>query len=222
MTTNWYIHLMWVIGAAILGFALSATFAGLLQFPRNLFLVPYLLLAGMYLAGYVRWSQVDLGELIGHNRLWGLVGALALGAFVVKNILSQPASPHTTGLRLAFDLFWQGIVYGGLDALFLSVLPVLAAWTAFSQLGWTESWPGKLAVGALGLAASLLVTFAYHWGFPEYRGGQVASPLFGNGMMSLGYLLSNNPIAAFFSHIAMHVAGVLHGPATVMQLPPHY
>jgi hypothetical protein len=40
--------------------------------------------------------------------------------------------------------------------------------------------------------------------------------------MSLGYLLTNNPITAVFSHIAMHVAGVLHGPATVAQLPPHY
>jgi hypothetical protein len=36
------------------------------------------------------------------------------------------------------------------------------------------------------------------------------------------YLLTTNPIAAVFSHVAMHVAGVLHGPASVMQLPPHY
>jgi hypothetical protein len=40
--------------------------------------------------------------------------------------------------------------------------------------------------------------------------------------MSLGYILTNNPIAAVFSHIAMHTAGVLHGKATVIQLPPHY
>jgi|APFre7841882724_1041349.scaffolds.fasta_scaffold333985_2 hypothetical protein len=38
--------------------------------------------------------------------------------------------------------------------------------------------------------------------------------------MTLGYVLANNPIAAIFSHIAMHIAGVLHGPATVMHLPP--
>jgi hypothetical protein len=222
MNTNSYLHLTWIVGAAILGFALSAVFAGLLQFQRNLFLVPYLLLAGLFIASYARWSQLNLGELVRHNWPWGLVGALALGVFVVRNILSQPVSPHATGLQLAFDLFWQGIVYGGLDGLFLSVLPVLVTWNAFSQLGWLESWPGKLAVGVLALFASLFVTFAYHWGFPEYRGSQVAAPLFGNGMMSLGYLLSNNPVAAFFSHIAMHLAGVLHGPATVMQLPPHY
>jgi hypothetical protein len=40
--------------------------------------------------------------------------------------------------------------------------------------------------------------------------------------MSLGYLITANPIAAIASHIAMHVAGILHGPETTAQLPPHY
>jgi len=78
-------------------------------------------------------------------------------------------------------------------------------------------------VGAIALIVSLLVTVAYHLGYPEYRAaGGVAGPSIGNGVISLGYLLTNNPIAAVFSHIAMHIAGVLHGPSTVMQLPPHY
>jgi hypothetical protein len=65
--------------------------------------------------------------------------------------------------------------------------------------------------------------FAYHFGYPEYRvQGGVVGPSIGNGVMTFGYILTNNPIAAVFSHIAMHIAGVLQGPATVMQLPPHY
>jgi hypothetical protein len=67
-----------------------------------------------------------------------------------------------------------------------------------------------------------LVTAAYHFGFPEYRGGGMVGPVIGNTTMTLGYLLTNNPLAAIFSHIAMHVAAVLHGPASVIQLPPHY
>ncbi len=39
--------------------------------------------------------------------------------------------------------------------------------------------------------------------------------------MTFGYLVTNNPITAIFSHIAMHIAGVLRGPASVTQLPPH-
>ena len=62
-----------------------------------------------------------------------------------------------------------GIVYGGLDALFLSVLPVLATWQAFSAIGWTHNLGGKIVVGAIALIASLLVTIAYHLGYPEYR-----------------------------------------------------
>ena len=47
-------------------------------------------------------------------------------------------------------------------------------------------------------------------------------PSIGNGVMSLGYILTANPLTAVLSHIAMHIAGVLHGPASVIQLPPHY
>ncbi len=100
---------------------------------------------------------------------------------------------------------------------------MLATWQAFSALGWTESVPGKIAVGVIALIASLLVTVAYHLGYPEYRVPSGAmGPSIGNGIMSIGFILTNNPITAVFSHIAMHIAGVFQGPATVIQLPPHY
>jgi len=47
-------------------------------------------------------------------------------------------------------------------------------------------------------------------------------PLIGNGVMSLATLLTINPIAAVGAHIAMHIAAVLHGIDTAVQLPPHY
>jgi hypothetical protein len=47
-------------------------------------------------------------------------------------------------------------------------------------------------------------------------------PVIGNTAMTLGFLITNNPLAAVFSHIAMHIAAVLHGSASVIQLPPHY
>jgi len=107
--------------------------------------------------------------------------------------------------------------------LLLSVLPVLATWGAFSALGWTVHWPGKILVGFIALLASLFVTVSYHLGYPECRvAGGLFGPTLGNGAMSLGYVLTNNPISAIFSHMAMHIAGVLQGPASVMQLPPHY
>lgn len=222
MNTDWYIYLLWLAAACLLGWLVAFVFAGLLRLQRNIFLIPYIGLVGVFVALYLRWSQVDLGNFILHYWLWGVIAAILLGIFMVKNILSQPASSPSTGVQLGIDLLWQGVIYGAVDALFLSILPVMATWQAFSQLGWTADWPGKIVVGALALLASLLVTFAYHWGYPEYRGKQIMAPLIGNGMMSLGCLLTANPIAALGSHIAMHIAGVLHGPETTAQLPPHY
>lgn len=213
----------WVVAAAVLGFTITAVFAGLLRLPRSIFLVVYLALAVPFLYMFVRWSKLSIIELIRHNWVWGLIAAVLIGAFMVRNILSQPVSSHSQGLPLVFDIVWLGIVYGTLDALFLSVLPVLATWQAFATTGLTQSLAGKILVGCIALIVSLFVTIAYHFGYPEYRvGNGLMGPSIGNGVMSLGYILTNNPISAVFSHIAMHTAGVLHGPATVIQLPPHY
>ncbi len=213
----------WIVAAALLGFAISAVFAGLLHLPRSLFLVVYVVLVVPFLYAFMRSSSLSAGSLLKHNWIWGLVAAVLFGAFVVRNVLSQPASPTSQGAALAFDILWLGVVYGALDALFLSVLPVLATSQAFSGFGWAHSLGGKVLVGAIAVIASLLVTVAYHLGYPEYRtAGGIMGPSIGNGVMSFGYILANNPMAAVFSHMAMHITGVLHGPATVVQLPPHY
>ena len=219
----WWVYLLWIPATALLGFAMAEIFAGLLHLPRRIFLIPYIVLVSLTLYIFMSWSKLSLNELIQHNWVWGILGAALVGTFVVRNILSQPPSPRLTGFPLILDLLWSGVVYGLMDALLLSVLPVLATWQAFSSLGWTTNWPGKIAVGVIAFIASLLITVCYHLGYPEYRvKGGVSGPTIGNGIMTLGYLLTNNPISAVFSHIAMHIAGVLHGPDSVMQLPPHY
>jgi hypothetical protein len=222
MPKIWYLNLVWIAGAALLGFAIAAIFAGRLHLPRSLYLIAYVGLAGGFIYAYVRWSGVSISNLILHNWPLGVIGAVVLGGFMIRNILSQPVSARSEGLALAFDIAWSGVVYGLIDALLLSVLPVHATWSAFSSLGLTESWAGKIGVGVLTILASLLVTGAYHLGYPEYQGPGLFGPVIGNGAMSVGYLLTNNPMTAVISHMAMHIAGVLHGAGSVMQLPPHY
>lgn len=219
----WWGYLLWIGGAALLGFSIAAVFAGLLHLPRSLYLIPYVGLVNLFIYGFLRWSGLSLLSLLRHHWYWGLIGGVLLGLWTVRNILSQPASPRAEGLPLIFELLWVGVIYGLMDALLLSVLPVLATWEGFSALGWTASWPGKILVGVIAIIASLFVTITYHLGYPECRApGGLFGPVLGNGAMTLGYVLTNNPITAILSHIAMHVAGVLHGPASVMQLPPHY
>jgi hypothetical protein len=221
-STFWWGHLLWVLAAAILGFVIAALFAGQLHLARSLYLVVYVVSVSAFLYGYIRWSGIEVGHLLRYHWQWGLVAAVPVGAFLVVNVWSQPASPPPQGLELMFDLLWLGVVYGTVDALLLNVFPVLATWQALSMLGWTKHWYGKVLVGIVALAASMLVTAAYHLGYPEFQGPHWNAPLIGNGIMSLSYLLTMNPLSAVLSHIAMHIAAVLHGISTTLQLPPHY
>lgn len=130
MNTVWYAYLGWIVVTGVLGFAISFIFADLLHPPRCIFLVPYIALASLFLPSFMRWSGIPFQDVVRHNWVWGLVGAILLAIFLIKNILSQLVSPSSKGF---FD-----------------------------------------------------------------------------------------PLAARLSHIAMHIAGVFHGPTSVTQLPPHY
>lgn len=222
MTYTWWGELLWVLAAGGLGFLVAAVFAGWLKLPRRWFLLPYTILGGAFLATYVRWSGVDLIAVFRHNWMWGMLGAIIIGAFMAKNVFSQPASPTAEGADMTVSLAWQGIVYGLLDGLLLSAMPVFATWQAFAGLGWTGAWYGQVAAGAAALLASILVTAAYHLGYPEFQGREVMKPILGCGIISVAYLITQNPIATVASHAVMHVAAVLRGPATTVQLPPHY
>ena len=221
MTNGPWLLMAWIIAASVLGFSISAVFSGWLKLSRRLFLVPYVALTGAFLYTFVLWNEIDLVALFARNWIWGVIAGLILGAFLVNNVRSQPASPRSTGGGLVLDLAWLGLVYGVIDALFLNVMPVAAVWNGFLQAGWTDSWLGMIAAGVLVLGASLLVTAAYHVGYPEFRNKRVGLVLVGNALITLAYLLSTNPLGAVISHTAMHLAAVLRGPETTIQLPPH-
>jgi hypothetical protein len=61
---------------------------------------------------------------------------------------------------------------------------------------------------------------------PEPRGGERGPALgwvvVGNAIITSSYLLTGSPLAAILSHVAMHVAAVLHGMETSLRLPPYY
>jgi hypothetical protein len=218
----WWAYALWIAGASVLSFATSAFFAGVLQLPRVLFLVPYVALTLSFLCAYASWSRMNLGRAALHNWAWGLIGAVVVGVFGVNDVLKQPASSAPVGLELVGALLWLGVVYGAVDALLLSILPIMASWQGCSTLGWTDNWPRRVLTGMLAIAASMLVTAAYHLGYPEYQNPHLVGPVVGNSVATMASLLTMSPVAAVFSHVAMHIAAVLHGVETVAQLPPHY
>jgi hypothetical protein len=221
MLENFYYSLFWILAAALLGFIISAVFSDRFRWSRRVFLIPYILFTGTFTILFLRSVVIDIPELLVHNWAYGLIAGVLVGAFLVRNVWTQPASRQTTGPLLAWDIIWVGLAYGITDGVFLNVLPVLAIQSGVQGTYWQRLWPGGLLVGLGALLASLLVTLAYHAGYREFRNSSMRLVLFGNGLITLAYLLSGNPLGALVSHGLMHVAAVLHGPETTLQLPPH-
>lgn len=214
-------YLGWTLAACLLGFATTYLFVGMLRWSRAVFLVPYVFLVSAFLYAYFRWAGVDLRTLFTENLLWGIVAMLAVSVFLVRNVMSQPATPRSQGFRLVFEILWFGIVYGAIDGLFLSVFPVAVVFESFPSL--RSSVLGVVTAGALALVTSASVASSYHAGYPEFRSlGKIRLAIFGNAVITLGYLVSLNPISAIGSHAVMHVAAVWHGSEGTAQLPPHY
>jgi hypothetical protein len=101
------------------------------------------------------------------------------------------------------------------------VFPILAVFAAFAGRPLLRRLRGKVAVGAIALAMSLVFTAVYHVGYPDFRGSKLRKPLAGDVIWSAPTLLTLNPIGASLAHVALHVAAVVHDYDTQTFLPPH-
>jgi hypothetical protein len=207
----------WIGLAALVGFLPPAVFSTGLRWERSLFLFPYVLAVWTFLRAYFRRWPLSWADFVGDWR-YGLAGVVVATAVLVGNVWGQPPSAVPRGASLVVALAWVGVAYGAADGLLLNVMPVLAVQRSLRA----RTVAARLARGGLALGASLAVTAAYHLGYEEFRGPAMLPVLVGNAIMSSTYLLTGSPLAAVVSHIAMHVAAVLHGMETTLQLPPHY
>jgi hypothetical protein len=212
--------LVWILLAGLIGFLVPAVFSTGLRWPRSLFLVPYVVLVGGFLAMYFRATPVTLRQLIGHWP-YGLIGVTVASFFLVKNIQGQPPSAVPQGGQLTFAIAWFGVMYGMIDGLLLNVMPVLAVQGPPLPAVNLPRRP-QLARGVLALVASVFVTVAYHLGYAEFQGRKVVSVIIGNIIITATYVLTGSPLAAVATHVIMHVTAVMHGMETTLQLPPHY
>jgi len=214
-------HLLWVMLAGLVGFAAAAIFSTWLHWHRNAFVLAYAGLTGAFLTGYFRAFRVPLMVQLRRRWLAGLVIGLLAGAVLAYGVSRQPPSSHPAGTALAASLVWLGLVYGSLDALLLTVVPVLSVYGSRPP-GLLSPAAARVRWALLALLASLAVTAAYHLGFAEFRSPTLLQPLIGNAVVTVAYLLTGNPVAPVLAHVIMHVAAVLHGMSTTVQLPPHY
>jgi hypothetical protein len=215
-------NIIWILAASLIGFSIAAVFAGWLRLERNVYLIFYVPVSGALFMAFIVSNEIRIGETLIHNWYWGLAGAVIASGFVIKNVLSQPPSPRHKGLALWADILWAGFAYGLIDSLLLSVLPVMAVQLVFADSGLYSGILGKTGFILLAFLASIFVTVIYHLGYPEFRGKKVIWPVIGNGVLSLAFLLTMNPLAAILPHIGMHIAAMVHGRETTGQVPPHY
>jgi hypothetical protein len=211
---------LWTLLAAGLGFLSSFVLSDLLHLSRGPFVAAWVVLSGAFLAWYRASHRLDLSAQLQRRWIGGLVVGVVVGALLVRQVLSQPPSPHTEGLALVGDLAAYGVVYGIVDALMLSVVPVLSLYGMRPASELRDS-VARYRWSFIALLGSALVTAAYHLGFAEFRGPRLMQPLIGNVLITLTYLVTGSPVAPIVSHVMMHVAAVMHGMATTMQLPPH-
>jgi hypothetical protein len=140
-----------------------------------------------------------------------------MGFALVRQVLSEHATPRPHGAYYVFELIWRGGIYGAVDALLLTVLPCLVVYRALG--GHLATWRRRIAYFAASLVLVMTITAIYHLGFTQYRHDGVGQPEIGTTLISMPMLLSTNPIGSIADHMAMHVSAVAHTYSTEVRLP---
>jgi hypothetical protein len=211
--------LAWLAAAGLIGFLVPAVFSMGLRWERSVFLVPYVAGVALFLALFFRSHPLSLKSFAGDWR-YALAGVAVASFLLIRNIQGQPASAVPEGGALGLALLWVGLVYGVVDGLFLNVMPVLAVERA-AVLSANESRARRLVRALLALGASVFVAVAYHLGYSEFHGPAILSVALGMVIITSTYLVTGSALAAVTTHVVMHVAALLHGMETTLQLPPH-
>jgi hypothetical protein len=215
-------HWAWLAIGVAVSFVVPFVFADQLEIQRDVYYGLYGLAAVGLFVGWARSTGQSLGEMV--SRRWGLALLLGLSfaAISVAIVLkSEDSTPHPDGAEYIGAIVWRGLVYGAIDGLVLSAFPILVVFAAFAGSRHRRTRMGTVGVGALALAASLLITATYHLGYSDFRSDKLRKPLTGDLVWSVPTLATLNPIGAPIAHAGLHVAAVTHSYETDTFLPPH-
>lgn len=210
----------WLAAGAVLFFLVPLVGADLLELQRDLYYVVYFTVALAWFAAFLAAKGPDLAGFWSHHLGRSLVVGAVVALLLVAVVLNGAGTDRPDGWRLAFETLWRGLVYGAVDALTLFVFPAAVAYLLMH--GDRAGLRRQVGFAALALGLSMLVSAAYHLGYPEYRDSDLRSPEVGTVMANLPAMLTGNPVGALVAHPAAHVTAVVHqneGGSTLM-LPP--
>lgn len=215
----------WFGAIALCSFLITWVMTDLLKVGRTVYIGLLALLTGGLTYGYLAWSNTNPTSFLFDHWAWGLLGAVVtagINVALIRRLGRRGQRPASHGVRLhglarAEQILWEDVIYGASEGVLLSVLPVLALWQAFDQLGWTAGWAGTLGAGALAYGGSLVVIGVHHLGYREFRSKRMMEAYIGCVGFGLAYLLTGSPLAAMVGHMGTHEAMLGRGYA----LPPH-
>ncbi|HYN32035.1 MAG TPA: hypothetical protein VES40_05380 [Ilumatobacteraceae bacterium] len=212
----------WIAGGMAVGFLVPFVFADRLGVQRDVYYGIYGVVVISFLTVWMRFTHQNLSEMI-HRRLTAAIvlGVVFAGVMAVVVLRTADATSRPGGVALFGAVVWRGVFYGAIDGLLLSAFPILAVFAAFAGTEFRARRSGTLAIGALALVASLMMTGVYHLGYAQFRSSDIRSPLTGDVLWGVPTLLTLNPIGAPIAHIGLHVTAVLHSYDTDLFLPPH-
>jgi hypothetical protein len=215
-------HFRWLAGGIALSFLVPFVLADQLGLQRDIYYGIYALTVTALFGGWARDTGQSPREMC--TRRWRLMLALGVvfaGVSVLIALAAEDKGTRPDGLEFVAALLWRGVVYGATDGLLLSAFPILVVFAALAGSRLRQSRGGVVAIGALALAASLLITATYHLGYSDFRSDKVRKPITGDLAWSVPTLATLNPIGAPIAHAGLHVAAVTHNYDTDLFLPPH-
>lgn len=215
-------HWRWLALGVAVSFLVPFVLADRLEIQRDVYYGLYGLATLALFLGWARSTGQSLSDLVARRWRLALLLGLVFAAISVAIVLkSEDSTPHPDGAEFIGAIIWRGLVYGGIDGLLLSAFPILVVFAALDRSRLRETRMGTIGVGALALAASLLITASYHLGYSDFRSDKVCKPLTGDLVWSVPTLVTLNPIGAPIAHAGLHVAAVTHSYETDTFLPPH-
>lgn len=216
------LHLRWLAGGLAAGFAVPYVLADLLEVHRDLFYGMHALAVVMLFVGWARSTGQSIAAMARRRwRLMLLLSAIITAILSVIVVSTEDTTPRPDGIEFVGAVLWRGLVYGAVDGMLLSAFPILVVFAAAAGTQLRQTRHGTIAVGALALLASLVMTATYHLGYSDFRSVKLARPLSGDLVWSIPTLVTLNPVGAAITHAGLHVTAVLHSYDTDIYLPPH-
>ncbi len=211
----WWGSLLWLVGIAAASFLVAWLSGTRLRIKRPVYRA---LLVGVTFglaAGYVAWLGVGVTDVLTARWGWGLLAAAIAPVLMAWPVSHQPVTRHVQGRQLAWEMFYEGGVYGTAEGVLLSALPPFVTWQMIHALGWSGTG-GAIARWTLPVVAAAAVALIHHLGYWNCRNLILLPITLGLSVLSIGFLVTASWIAPALGHVFLHWELTLHGT----EMPP--